>query len=166
MGTQHLALLRELHASDIKALVKLIHQTIEVSYSSSYPANAIRFFKDFHSEKKVLERHRNGLVLVLEKEEGGLIGSGSLVGAEILGVFVHPRYQCRGLGKLIMGELEKMATINGLNKVVLNVSLPSKKFYENLGYAIIISTSIDVGEGQHLNYWEAEKKLPEERKPE
>jgi ABC-type sulfate transport system permease component len=37
----------------------------------------------------------------LEKD-GKVIGTGSLVGTDILGVFVHPRFQHQGYGKAIM----------------------------------------------------------------
>jgi RimJ/RimL family protein N-acetyltransferase len=150
--------LREFRASDLEALLRLIHDTIDASYSPVYPARAIRFFKDFHSEANILERHQTGEILILEKE-GKPIGTGSLVGADILGVFVHPRYQHRGYGKAIMKELEKRAVLHAVSAVVLSVSLPSKRFYESLGYEMTASRSVDVGESQRLDYWEAEKTL-------
>jgi GNAT superfamily N-acetyltransferase len=94
----------------------------------------------------------------LEKD-GKVIGTGSLVGSDILGVFVHPRLQHQGYGKAIMKELEKMAVRNGVSEVALSVSLPSRRFYESIGYKITGSYSTDVGEGQQLNYWEVKKEL-------
>ncbi len=61
-----------------------------------------------------------------------------------------------------MKELEKKAVLNAVSEVVLSVSLPSRRFYESLGYKITGSYSTDVGEGQQLNYWEAKKELREE----
>jgi GNAT superfamily N-acetyltransferase len=158
MSKQDLAHFREFRASDLVAVSRLIHHTIDVSYSPVYPARAIRFFKDFHSEAKIIERHQNGEILILEKD-GKVIGTGSLVGTDILGVFVHPRFQHQGYGKAIMKELEKKAVLNAVSEVVLSVSLPSKRFYESLDYKITGSYSTDVGEGQQLNYWEAKKEL-------
>jgi ribosomal protein S18 acetylase RimI-like enzyme len=88
-----------------------------------------------------------------------MVGTGSLVGADILGVFVHPLVQHQGYGKAIMKELEKRAILNDVSQVVLSVSLPSRRFYESLGYEITGTYSTDVGEGQQLDYWEAKKKL-------
>jgi RimJ/RimL family protein N-acetyltransferase len=148
---------REFRASDLESVLRLIHDTIDVSYSPVYPARAIQFFKDFHSETKILERHQKGEILILEKD-GKPIGTGSLVGSDILGVFVHPRFQRQGYGKDIMIELEKRAALHAVSEVVLSVSLPSKRFYERLGYEITGSYSMDVGESQRLDYWEAKKK--------
>jgi GNAT superfamily N-acetyltransferase len=94
----------------------------------------------------------------LEKD-GKVIGTGSLVGTDILGVFVHPRYQHQGYGKAIMKELEQRAVLNAVCEVVLSVSLPSRRFYESLGYEITESHRTDVGESQWLDYWEAKKEL-------
>ena len=51
------------------------------------------------------------------------------------------------------------AVVNDISEVVLSVSLPSKRFYESLGFEIIEDRTIDVGEGQRLGYWEAKKTL-------
>lgn len=158
MSRQNITCIRQFRESDVGAVLKLIHHTIDVSYSPVYPPRAIQFFKDFHSELKIIERHQNGETLILEKD-GEVIGTGSLVGEDILGVFVYPEFQHQGYGKTIMKELEKKAILNGVSEVVLSVSLPSKRFYENLGYRILESHTIDVGEGQPLDYWEAKKKL-------
>ena len=41
----------------------------------------------------------------------------------------------------------------------LSVSLPSRGFYERRGYRILAARFIDVGEGEQLDYWAAEKVL-------
>jgi GNAT superfamily N-acetyltransferase len=158
MNKPDLAHFREFCASDVKAVLRLIHHTVDVSYAPVYPVRAIQFFKDFHAEAKILERHQNGETLILEKD-GQVIGTGSLVDSDILGVFVHPRFQHQGYGKAIMKELEKKALLNEVSEVLLSVSLPSRRFYESLGYEITGACSTDVGEGQQLDYWEARKIL-------
>jgi hypothetical protein len=58
-----------------------------------------------------------------------------------------------------MGELENRAKARGCKELELSVSLPSKRFYEKLGYEMIEKRSLDVGEGQTLDYWMARKPL-------
>jgi N-acetylglutamate synthase-like GNAT family acetyltransferase len=158
MTKQDFASIRPFRESDAETIRELIHHTIEVSYSPVYPPRAVQFFKDFHTATKIIERHRKGEILVVEKD-GKVIGTGSIVDVDIFGVFVKPNFQHQGYGKTIMQELEKKAFINGISEVSLSVSLPSRKFYESLGYEIIEDRSIDVGEGQRLDYWEAKKTL-------
>ena len=156
MSRRDLTCIRQFRVSDVRIVRELIHYTIDVSYSPVYPPRAVQFFKDFHSEAKIIERHQKGGILVAEKDRK-VIGTGSIVDTEILGVFIHPDFQHLGYGRCLMQELEKKAAVNGTNEVALSVSLPSRRFYENLGYEILKDCTIDVGEGQRLDYWEAKK---------
>lgn len=155
---QDFTCIRKFRVSDVGAVRDLILHTIDVSYSSVYPPRAVQFFKDFHSEAKIIERHQKGEILVLEKN-GKVIGTGSVVDADIFGVFVHPEFQHQRHGKSLMQELEKEAIVSGISEVILSVSLPARRFYESLGYEIIEDLTIDIGEGQNLDYWEAKKSL-------
>ncbi len=155
---QDIPCIRKFRVSDVGAVRDLILHTIDVSYSPVYPPRAVQFFKDFHSEAKIIERHHKGKIFVLEKN-GKVIGTGSVVDADIFGVFVHPEFQHQGHGKSLMQELEKEAIVSGISEVVLSVSLPARRFYKSLGYEIIEDRTIDVGEGQYLDYWEAKKSL-------
>jgi hypothetical protein len=42
----------------------------------------VQFFKEFHSDDKIMERHRKGKILVVELN-GNVIATGTLVGSEI-----------------------------------------------------------------------------------
>src|SRR3954452_2023348 len=93
--------IRRVRESDLDQLVRLIRETIGISYAEVYPPRAVQFFNDFHSEKKIADRSKTGTTLVIE-EDGELVATGSLVGGEILAVFVHPRLQKGGRGKALM----------------------------------------------------------------
>ncbi len=151
-------MLRTFRASDIAAVQGLIHRTIDVCYAGVYPPQAVAFFKRFHSLEAIRERALAGAVVVVE-DESGIVATGARAGSEISGVFVTPEMQGRGLGALVMDELEAGALAAGEPVARLDVSLPSRGFYERRGYVVQAGRSIDVGEGQRLLYWEAEKSL-------
>jgi N-acetylglutamate synthase-like GNAT family acetyltransferase len=153
--------IRRFRDSELDQLARLINETIGISYPGVYPLRAVQFLKDYHSEKKIADRSKAGTTLVVE-ENGDLVATGSLVGEEILGVFVHPRVQNGGRGKALMKALENEARASGLRGIRLNISLPSKRFYESLGYRVVEEISIDVGEGQRLDFWKAVKQLPDQ----
>ncbi len=150
--------IRSFREADLVPVGRLIHRTIEICYSGVYPPRAVRFFKEFHSGEKILERRRKGEILVVEKE-GRVIATGSVVAGEIFGVFVHPGFQKHGYGRLLMDRLEDRLRAGGRPSAELSVSLPSRRFYENRGYELLEECSIDVGEGQRLDFWKAAKKL-------
>ncbi len=150
--------IRPFEQADLSALRDLIFRTIDRSYPGVYPPSAIDFFKQFHSEEKILGRMAAGTILVAE-QDGQLIATASLDGAEIFAVFVDPDHQRRGLGKKLMGLLEGQACKNGVTKTVLSISLPSRRFYEGLGYQVVEERSRDLGDGQKLTFWKAEKQV-------
>ena len=51
--------IRRFRESDLCQLVRLISETIGISYAV-YPPRAVQFFKDFHSEKKIADRSKTG----------------------------------------------------------------------------------------------------------
>lgn len=158
MNRLHDIRIRMFRESDLIPVLNLIHQTIDSCYSGVYPPRAVQFFKEFHSEEKVLQRHQEGVLLVVE-QDGNVIATGAIVGNDIFGVFVHPGFQHCGHGGTLMRELEKKAKAKGCTKAELSVSLPSRGFYVRLGYDMLEGCSMDVGEGQHLDYWKACKSL-------
>jgi GNAT superfamily N-acetyltransferase len=150
--------IRQFAESDLVPLHRLVQETIEASYVGIYPDRAVQFFRKYHSERKIAERSSAGEILVLEKD-GAIVATGSLLGNEILGVFVSPAAQRNGSGKAIMNELEKRAKLKGITEIHLSISLPSRQFYENMGYKVLKKKSMEVGDGQSLDYWPARKKL-------
>ena len=58
-----------------------------------------------------------------------------------------------------MDALEGAARAAGQLSIQLDVSLPSEGFYRRRGYRLLESRWIDVGDGERLDYWTAEKSL-------
>lgn len=163
MNNQYTAKLRSFRESDVTAVRCLIHDTIDSCYSSVYPPQAVQFFKTFHSESKIKKRNLKGHMVVVERE-GDIIATGTLIADDITGVFVHPDCQHQGHGRRIMLNLESQALQSGYNETTLSVSLPSRVFYEDLGYEVIEDCSIEVGGEEHLEFWKAKKNLPKQNK--
>ena len=152
--------IRVFREADLIPVQRLIHHTIDVCYSGIYPPRAVQFFKEFHSEENIAKRYQEGDILVSE-QDNNVVATGTLVGREIFGVFVHPVFQHRGLGAALMSELENRARSKGCTESELSVSLPSRGFYEGLGYEMIEKCSIDVGKGERLDFWKSRKALIE-----
>lgn len=152
--------IREFRSLDLGVVKSLIDRTIDTCYSSAYPKEAVQFFKDWHCDENILKGAREGYTFVLEKENQ-IIGTGTLLGDEVVRVFVEPVFQKRGVGKLIMQKLEEKALSTGIGVVRLDASLPSKKFYDSLGYMILEETSLEVENGKRLDYYKMEKPLTE-----
>ena len=101
---------------------------------------------------------RDGYTTVLEYE-GRIVGTGTLLGANIRGVFIHPSYQRRGFGKLIMHKLEEQASANGIDTLELTSTLISKRFYDSLGYAILEEDHFSAGTKRKFRYYRMIRKI-------
>jgi len=150
--------IREFQEIDLIFVNQLIYRVIDKCYSDVYSPIEIQFFKEFHSTEKIMQRSKDGTILVVEKD-GCIIATGTIVRNVVLGVFVHPKFQYQGYGKSLMFEIERIAIKNGYKEVNLGVSLPAKKFYEDLGYEIVEKCEGNLGNEQYLNFWKAKKIL-------
>ena len=150
--------LRSFASADLEVVKRLIDETIDACYVGVYPPNAVRFFKEHHSCDRIREGAGNGYTVVLE-DLGRIVGTGTLVRDHVSRVFVAVDAQGRGYGKAIMDALEDRARADGVTMIELSASLPSTRFYERLGYELYEEASIDVGEGQTLDFWRARKSL-------
>jgi GNAT superfamily N-acetyltransferase len=150
--------IRKFKPSDLDIVRDLIHKTIDISYSEAYNAEAIKYFKDYHNNKNILKAAKEGYTIVLEKGNR-IIGVAALIDGYITRVFVNPKFQKQGLGKLLMQKLETKALSAGTRLVKLDSSLPAKKFYDSLGYKTIKKTFVKVENGKKLNYYKMEKLL-------
>lgn len=150
--------IRAFRQADMAALKSLIERTVDACYPGHYCPQAVQFFKDYHDEQAILKDARAGDTIVLA-EAGRIVGTGTLVGDEIKRVFVDPASQRQGSGRLIMRRLEEKAAANGVATVKLDASLPSKAFYDRLGYVTVEQTFLPLANGRRLEFFKMQKRL-------
>ena len=104
---------------------------------------------------------KEGYTIVLE-QNSQITGTGTIIDDHILRVFVKPEFQKHGFDKLIMQKLEEKALLAGVGIVKLDASLPSKKFYDSLGYTTLEATFLEVENGKRLDYYKMQKSVIKE----
>jgi GNAT superfamily N-acetyltransferase len=150
--------IREFRTGDVLPLKALIHKTIGVCYPGRYCVEAVRFFLGYHDERAILRDAREGCTIILDRA-GRTIGTGTLVAGEIKRVFVDPASQKQGFGRLIMQNLEEKAVSSGLKNVRLDASLPSRAFYDRVGYTTVREAFLEVENGRRLEFFKMERTL-------
>ncbi|MHC4365239.1 MAG: GNAT family N-acetyltransferase [Planctomycetota bacterium] len=150
--------IRKFESSDLDDVKSLIYRTIDVRYRPVYNEESVNFFKEWHGDEKISKGAEEGYAVVLEKD-GQIVGTGTLLNNEIVRVFVEPKFQGRGFGRLIMRTLEEKGFSGGTSTVKLDASLPAKKFYDSLGYVTLEETFLEVENGKRLDYYKMEKSL-------
>jgi GNAT superfamily N-acetyltransferase len=156
MAREMTATIRAFRRTDLAALQTLVHKTIMTCYPGHYGPEAVRFFLDYHEEQGILQDARNGRIFILDKASR-ILGTGTVVGDEIKRVFVDPTFQKQGFGRQIMQHLEKAAAAAGIQVVKLDASLPSKAFYDRLGYVTVAPAFLPVGNGRRLDFFKMQK---------
>lgn len=150
--------IRTFKERDLAAIRNLIDETVNACYSDDYCAEAMQFFKEWHDSQKILNHAKEGYTIILEKNNQ-VIGTGTIIGTEVVRVFVSPVFQKHGCGRLIMNELEEKAVSKGIKVIKLDASMPSKKFYDSLGYVTLEKTFLELESSKRLDYYKMEKTL-------
>jgi GNAT superfamily N-acetyltransferase len=150
--------IREFTAGDSAVVYSLIQKTIEISYPEIYPPEAVKAFKDYHSEKNLLNDAAAGYTVVAG-EDDEIVGTGTLFGEDMRRVYIHPDYQSRGIGRLVALELEKKAVAAGVPAITLAATVKSKKFWESLGFVLDKEDFMPVDNGVKLYFYRMSKKL-------
>lgn len=150
--------IRKFERQDLEEVKALIEKTIDTCYDGYYCREVMDYFDMFHWPGNILKIAHEGFVAVA-LIEGKIVATGSIIKDKILRVFVDPSYQKRGLGKMIMDELEKQAAANGLKSVELRSLANAKKFYESIGYQTIAKGRVEVDNGSTLEYYQMVKSL-------
>ncbi|MBP7331383.1 MAG: hypothetical protein KBA08_03625 [Firmicutes bacterium] len=69
MLTNEKVILRIFEPADIEPVYILVMDTIDKSYTSVYPEEAIRFFKQYHRKENIYDDYLNGYTIIAELEK-------------------------------------------------------------------------------------------------
>ncbi|MEH2376466.1 GNAT family N-acetyltransferase [Nostoc sp.] len=69
-----------------------------------------------------------------------IIGFASFIVDELMGLYVHPKYQGKGIGRALVQHFCDQATEQGIDKVITTASLYAEGFYLRLGFTAIQRT--------------------------
>lgn len=147
--------IRKFNREEANLLYKMVQATIDSSYCKVYPPEAIDYFKEYHSIGDILNDAVHGFTMVAESN-GEILGTGTLLGANIRRVYVNHLHQREGIGKLIVVNLEKRAKGLYLDLAASLISLP---FWESCGYQIQSEAFIPVRNDKQLRYYKMAKKI-------
>lgn len=141
--------IRTAERSDLETVKRITQETIKEIYPLYYPAGAVRFFSEHHSDGNILRDIEAGIVYLLISDEGLPAGTVTIEGNKINRLFVLPSFQHRGYGRALMDMAEKNIGASYAS-VILHASLPAKSIYLKRGYKEIDYIKIDTKHGDYL----------------
>ena len=146
----------ELRQTEDSAMVaKIAAETIRAIYPRYYPAGAVEFLAELHSQMEV-EKVKNKEEIFLAAVQSEIVGTGSIRKNEICRLFILPEYQGKGYGSRLMDILEKRI-FEKYGKVHVDASFPAESMYLKRGYEISAFEKIETINGDYFCYHTMEK---------
>jgi GNAT superfamily N-acetyltransferase len=120
-------------AGEISAVIlHALHETNAKDYADEIIERVERSF----SPRSVLQLIGKRTVLVATIESR-VVGTASLDGSVVRTVFVAPDVQARGIGKLLMAEIERIARERNIPMLAVPSSITAETFYARLGFRAV-----------------------------
>ncbi|MEO1016754.1 MAG: GNAT family N-acetyltransferase [Pseudomonadota bacterium] len=120
--------------SDAESISALIIVTLRETNATDYSPEIIDRLVDNFTPENVVAHLASREVLVAVQGDI-IIGTASLEQSRARTVFVHPSMQGKGVGALLMEEIEALALGAGLKILHVNSSISAQGFYQRLGYS-------------------------------
>ncbi|MBO4887116.1 MAG: GNAT family N-acetyltransferase [Firmicutes bacterium] len=147
--------IRKAQLGDFEIVRSITQTTIRSVYPKYYPAGAVEFFSEHHSDERILRDIEAGIVYLLT-EEGTCAGTVTVAGNEINRLFVLPEMQHKGFGQALLNFAEEKISAS-FDTIRMDASLPAKKIYLLRGYKETEYHIIPTGNGDYLCYDVMEK---------
>lgn len=145
-------------ASHIPIISKLAHTIWPVCYGDMLSQEQITymlglFYNDGALQKQMQAGH-NFLLLYDDETPVGFASYNFIdnTTAKLQKLYVLPEVQGKGCGKILINQVMN-ACKEKANKLILNVNRNNKAltFYKHLGFEIMLSEDIDIGNGYFMN---------------
>ncbi|SCW62235.1 N-acetylglutamate synthase, GNAT family [Ruminococcaceae bacterium YRB3002] len=136
---------------DFETVKEITQTTIRTVYPHYYPAGAVTFFSEHHSDDRIMRDIDDGNVYLLIADDGAAAGTVTISRDEINRLFVLPSYQHRGYGRALL-DIAEAKILETYDEIRMDASLPAKKIYLRRGYTEIEYNVINTDNGDHLCY--------------
>ncbi|MEN9448960.1 MAG: hypothetical protein RJA25_2250 [Bacteroidota bacterium] len=138
---------------DIPKIIEISEATWQHTYAPIISQEQIDFmYERMYSAAAILQQMQEGHTFLLYNDDNQTLGFISYFIREdqtlyISKLYVKPKIQKSGIGKKLMGEVEKIAKKNKLLYVELNVNRknPAMYFYKKMGFELLEKTDIAYG---------------------
>lgn len=120
-------------AADISAVIlRALRETNAKHYTDEIIARVERSFSS--DAVRTLIARRTVVVATIGSR---VVGTASLDGSVVRTVFVTPDVQARGVGKLLMAEVEHIASARNIRALTVPSSVTAERFYARLGFKAV-----------------------------
>lgn len=156
--------------TDLSEIKRIAYETWPLTFGEILSPQQIEYMLEWmYSLPSLTEQiQEKGHVFILIKEEGESLGYVSyelnykgIAKTKIHKIYLLPASQGKGVGAALIRRVAEIATQNQNTALILNVNRFNKAigFYEKMGFAIVGSEDIDIGDGFLMQDYIMEKPL-------
>jgi len=156
--------------ADIPLIQEIAHKTWPNTYGEILSTAQIDYILELFYATDVLVHNmtENGHHFLLAKEDTICLGFASYEHhylsqnkTRLHKIYMLPEAQGKGVGKLLLDEIESSAKRNKSNALSLNVNKFNKvfAFYQKMGFEIVAEENIAIGNGYLMEDYKMEKKI-------
>jgi len=132
---------REIGSEDVGIVSEIICRNLIDVNSRDYTAEEINRYVEHFTSETVMKLAEEREMLVAESVDGivgtaslGTFGEGEDKEWTVFTVFVKTDYHGRGIGRVLMDEIEELAKSRGINELTVPAGLTAYDFYKKQGY--------------------------------
>ncbi|MBN1571604.1 MAG: GNAT family N-acetyltransferase [Deltaproteobacteria bacterium] len=134
-------IIRPASKEDAKGICNVHHSAVRALSGGPYDKDTLNAWHDAMTVEKAAEAVEKPDMLAFVAKEGGeggaVIGFALLQKGLVNAIYVHPRFQGKGVGSGLLAVLEGEAVSSGVGSLTLNVSLNARQFYEGHGFRVV-----------------------------
>jgi len=145
--------------SDALELMSLFQETVlhinKRDYSEAEVADWASCGNDLSHIKDMIKTH---YFIVATNQQSQIVGFSSITQQGYLhSMFVHKDFQGQGIATLLLKEIERYATTNGITRITSEVSLTARPFFEKRDYIVEKEQKRKANQLSLTNFWMAKK---------
>ena len=137
----------------------LFHHTIHDVNSQHYTRAQLEAWSPSNYDRAFWRQKMQSLAPFVAEEDGEIFGYADLQSSGIIEhFFVHQKRQRKGVGTLLMREIECRAKSLGLSELEAHVSITARRFFESFGFSVVAEQEVEV-RGETLSNFVMRRKL-------
>ena len=151
--------IRKATSFDLDDITQLFSETIEAVNANDYSPQQINAWKKgaFNKDKWLKKIFEQYFLVCVTKNK--IVGFGSITTEGYLDfMYVSKDHQGRGVASKIYDSLEKFAIDNAIEKIISDVSITAKPFFERKGFEVLQQQQVDI-DGIELTNYKMQKRL-------
>ena len=162
--------LKQASIADLNTIQEIANKTWPITYGEILSKEQLDYMMDliYSDESLIKQIQKKEQLFYIVNEETSVIAFIAIehnykneAVTRIHKIYILPEAQGKGIGKLLIDAVQKLATENNSTSLSLNVNRFNKAlaFYQKLGFEIIAEENIEIGNGYLMEDYKMEKKL-------